>query len=848
MRCKTVLGTGAAVLAVGWALVGAPAVYASTTLVPYLNGIVIDGDKRDWGQQGFRVEMMAYRTLEGLGAEDFEPRYRLAWNEQGLLLLLEVRDNIPVEESIIENVWMKDSVRIALTPERGAGFVVHIAPGADPESPGTKIFFENGIKSLHPERTLSAKVASAAEPGAYRMEILLPWSNLESVPQEGTTLSFAMTVSDIDNRDEITWTAGWHADSSHQLRLAREASPPIMAYASGRYERLSAVRVTVRGVSSLVGQSVVLREGQKRLAKSRFEESFGRALAEFDLPMPSLGETWGSLTATIRGQAAMPILLADAREIRARKFSEARLTFDSYLLERGDFPRADYEDTSFVEPLMNAESIRTPSFVESLIGPYAIKTTFYDAEFNIVLKAEKPGRYGAMVEVIPAYGRTTRRFQTLFRLPAGLDLLTLWAGTRMDTMIHFPDALGIELAPGSKRLRAMDEHLLGAFASGFLERRDGAALLAGLYEGEMLEPAEKPDCDPMAEDRQWWVTFKRQLYGMDEQYPEAFVCPRPIVGTPAPVLHEGTLGEAGMKADAAERINAVLEEWAADSDEAFSVCVARHGVIVLHRAYGQRHGQAMTVDTSSWMASITKMMSAILMMMLVDQDLVDMDAPVADYLPPFRDIEVEKPITIRNLYTHTGGLWGHWGDDLHDMEEVVADYSTFLASDKMSFYNGAGNALGSKIVELVSGEALPLFYRRHLLEPLECKGTRVSGSMGDARSTPLDMARIGQMLLGGGAYGSHRFMREETVQRMLPARMTRQFGPNTTVVKGFGCQWFSEHGLSARTFGHGAASSATFRIDLDNDLVIVMCRNSAGQNFHKHYPRFIAAIVDSLAE
>lgn len=78
--------------------------------------------------------------------------------------------------------------------------------------------------------------------------------------------------------------------------------------------------------------------------------------------------------------------------------------------------------------------------------------------------------------------------------------------------------------------------------------------------------------------------------------------------------------------------------------------------------------------------------------------------------------------------------------------------------------------------------------------------------------------------------------------------LTGAIGPDTTVVKGFGCQWFSEHGLSARTFGHGAASSATFRIDPGNDLVIVMCRNAAGRNFHKHYPRFIAAIVDGLAE
>ena len=47
----------------------------------------------------------------------------------------------------------------------------------------------------------------------------------------------------------------------------------------------------------------------------------------------------------------------------------------------------------------------------------------------------------------------------------------------------------------------------------------------------------------------------------------------------------------------------------------------------------------MTVETPSWMASITKTMSATLMMMLVDQGLVDLDAPIGPYLPALRGIK-----------------------------------------------------------------------------------------------------------------------------------------------------------------------------------------------------------------
>jgi CubicO group peptidase (beta-lactamase class C family) len=133
------------------------------------------------------------------------------------------------------------------------------------------------------------------------------------------------------------------------------------------------------------------------------------------------------------------------------------------------------------------------------------------------------------------------------------------------------------------------------------------------------------------------------------------------------------------------------------------------------------------------------------------------------------------------------------------------------------------------------------------LDPLGCTNTRVYGSSGDARGTPMDLARIGQMLLNGGAYGDKRFLRKSTIDGMLPAPMTKQFGPNTTVVKGFGCQLLSGTPLGKRTINHGAASSATFAVDLDNELVIVMCRDRAGKNFETYHPQFLKAVAENLA-
>jgi len=108
------------------------------------------------------------------------------------------------------------------------------------------------------------------------------------------------------------------------------------------------------------------------------------------------------------------------------------------------------------------------------------------------------------------------------------------------------------------------------------------------------------------------------------------------------------------------------------------------------------------------------------------------------------------------------------------------------------------------------------------------------------------IAKIGQMLLNKGKYGNMQFFSEETFAKMLPSKLTDVLGPDTNIERGIGVTWFDGEGLGKGTFGHGAASSATLRIDPINDLVIVMTRNTAGTNFGKYHPQFMKAIVDGI--
>ena len=147
---------------------------------------------------------------------------------------------------------------------------------------------------------------------------------------------------------------------------------------------------------------------------------------------------------------------------------------------------------------------------------------------------------------------------------------------------------------------------------------------------------------------------------------------------------------------------------------------------------------------------------------------------------------MEKPLTIRHLYTHTNGLneWPGWHDELPDVEARIALYYPLLKVGKDWKYNGTGYMLGGKVIEAVTGEAVPLAFQKHLLDPLGCPDTDVLGTHADAQSVPLDIAKFGQMLLNGGAYGNQRFFKEETMEKMLPQKLTMVLGPDTA--KSFG--------------------------------------------------------------
>lgn len=563
-----------------------------------------------------------------------------------------------------------------------------------------------------------------------------------------------------------------------------------------------------------------------RLCAMRFGvsgSSVVRVLVGVSLGMAGFG-AWGVWGLThLEGVAPVVVLTPSERHVRA--LAQARLRFRPFVFTGERFPKCEYT---------SPESLRVTA------GPYSIRTQFYDVDGYPVSTADRPGPYQALVVVTPSSGRILRRLFTVYRLYDFPDTNEA-PETVLERLIDYADL------PRSMTDRDR-ELLLGSIRARPFRQTDQNLHLARVLAGVHLRAREDSSADrlPSALDleRRWWVRWKLDFYGLNLSGRSKFSGPSRLEGSPATELREGTPGEAGFTPAGLERIDQACRDWAENGQQAMGVCIARHGVVALHSAYGQRDGKPMTVETKSRIASITKPMSASLMMMLVDQGLVNLDDPVEQALPWLWVHHGPKPLTIRHLYTHTHGLerWLLPIDELSDYEERVGTYYPFLRVGKTWSYNGSGYVLGGKIVEAMTHEAMPDAYRRFLLGPLGCQNTDVSGTHADARSIPLDVAKLGQMLLNRGAYGPWRFFSEETFEKMLPRPLGDLVESPKDKLVGIGL--FGD----AEQFGHTSATGSVFQIRPKHELVVVVTRNGRGKDYDRQLESLWNAIDAAIAD
>lgn len=239
----------------------------------------------------------------------------------------------------------------------------------------------------------------------------------------------------------------------------------------------------------------------------------------------------------------------------------------------------------------------------------------------------------------------------------------------------------------------------------------------------------------------------------------------------AAILPNAKPEEVGFSTERLQKIHQMLQRRIDAGDIAGAVTlVARNGRI----AHFETHG-LMDIETSKPMAkdaifrlaSMTKPVTGVAIMMLVEDGKVRLMDPVSKFIPEFKDMKVvvprtsgtapaaqggrgaaasapqfytvpaEREITIRDLLTHTSGLvsgpisTAEAAKVARKPNETLADYIPRLGSiplefqpgSRWSYSPGAGFDTLGRIVEIASGQTYDVFLKQHIFDPLGMKDT-----------------------------------------------------------------------------------------------------------------------------
>lgn len=347
-------------------------------------------------------------------------------------------------------------------------------------------------------------------------------------------------------------------------------------------------------------------------------------------------------------------------------------------------------------------------------------------------------------------------------------------------------------------------------------------------------------------------------------------------------------------------IRARMQQFVESNDLAGSVTVVGNkDGIFHHEAVGMRNVDAkapMTKGTVFRIASMTKPITAIAVMILADEGRLSVNDPVEKHLPEFKGqllVETKtdnavslkkpaRPITLRDLLTHTSGLpsaypaglgdvYGKRHRTLNETTLVISQQSLqFEPGTKWSYCNSGIDTLG-RVVEVVSGESFESFLHKRVFDPLGMIDTTfyptkeqigalaTTYAKTDSKLTPVavpfidhvpaakhpipagglfstgaDLAKLYRMMLHRGQLDGKRVLSEKAVAEMTKTQ-TGEIKTGFVDGMSFGFGWAVvkepkgvTEMLSAGTFGHGGAFGTQGWIDPQQDLFFVLLIQRTG--------------------
>jgi CubicO group peptidase (beta-lactamase class C family) len=324
-----------------------------------------------------------------------------------------------------------------------------------------------------------------------------------------------------------------------------------------------------------------------------------------------------------------------------------------------------------------------------------------------------------------------------------------------------------------------------------------------------------------------------------------------------------------------ESVAQTMEKFVANKEIAGAVTLVADAKGIVHQhsvgfADLELH-KAMKNDSIFWIASMSKPVTGVSVMILVDQGKVNLDSPISQYVPDMAQLKLENGepavITLRHLLTHTSGM-AELDQANRYSSKTLSEAADKYAKVKVLFppgtkwqYSQTSINLAARIVEVVSGVSFDKFVEESICKPLQMKDTgfylsdeqykrlaksykrteqgelveapislldgkmptdrdRFPAANGGLFSTAEDYSRFCRMLLNNGTLDGKRMLSEDAVKIFRTPAMNEDlvtgFTPGNTW--GIGCcivknpQGVTSM-LNPGSYGHGGAYGTQAWID-----------------------------------
>jgi CubicO group peptidase (beta-lactamase class C family) len=316
------------------------------------------------------------------------------------------------------------------------------------------------------------------------------------------------------------------------------------------------------------------------------------------------------------------------------------------------------------------------------------------------------------------------------------------------------------------------------------------------------------------------------------------------------MMNTANPNDLGFSPERLIRINDFMKRYVEEGKVAgFVTLVSRHGKIAFFDKYGYQNITRQTpiaLDTIFRIYSMTKPIASVALMMLFERGLVRLEDPVSKFIPQFKNTKVYekdwnlvdqvRPMTVKNLLTHTAGLsyggsaqTNHPVDSLYDLaglqdpginlEEMVrriAGLPLLYQPGTRWYYSVATDVVG-RLVEVIAGMSLAEFLDEKIFKPLGMvdsgfsvpteKTSRLATLYGKSKdsilkemdetigrrydkvslysgggglvSTALDYFRFAQMVLNNGELDGVRLLGPQTVKYMTTNHLPPSLIPLT---------------------------------------------------------------------